>query len=247
MTQPDGTDFYSGKIQYAVGLVLECTDFDGSKEACGKGLHLGKEKHSPLQYNAKYPWKLFECSYDPMDVLGEDDKKVRVRKLTVEKALDPHDIGIPNADRFFSIVNRVVKIKLRHNPKALKKIESYIKKQNEILEKRTGKKIPYHEVKAYTLHEWDSVRDSVRDSVWASVRDSVWASVRDSVRDSVRASVRDSVRDSVWASVRDSVIEENSKNPFLPEFEILELGAVFYGIDKDGIAHVIMPGKDEVA
>jgi hypothetical protein len=79
---------------------------------------------------------------------------------------------------------------------------------------------------------WDSVWDSVRDSVWASVWDSVWASVRDSV----------------WASVWASVIAENDEdNPFLPEFEILELGAVYYGTNDDGIAHVIMPGKNEVS
>ena len=39
------------------------------------------------------------------------------------------------------------------------------------------------------LHDWASVRDSVRDCVW----DSVWASVRDSVGASVGTSVRDSV------------------------------------------------------
>ena len=47
-----------------------------------------------------------------------------------------------------------------------------------------------------------------------------------------------SVRDSVWDSVRDSVFEG--------EMEVLALGAVLYGIDKDGIVHLIMPTEDEL-
>ena len=102
------------------------------------------------------------------------------------------------------------------------------------------------------LKQWDSiwasvrasVRDSVRASVWASVRDSVWASVRDSVWDSVRDSVwdsvRDSVRDSVWASVR----YDDADNYGLPLLDILDAGCVLYGIDKDGVAHVLMVGVD---
>jgi hypothetical protein len=91
---------------------------------------------------------------------------------------------------------------------------------------------------------WASVRASVWDSVWASVRASVWASVWDSVRDSVWASVWDSVRDSVWASVWASVKFDDSENYGIPLLDILDAGCVFYGVDSDGVAHVIIVGKD---
>jgi len=85
------------------------------------------------------------------------------------------------------------------------------------------------EVRFYTPKEWDSVRASVWDSVWASVWDSVWASVRASVRASV------------WASVS----FEDDRNYGIPLLDCLDAGCVLYGIDKDGVAHVVMVGKDE--
>ena len=91
---------------------------------------------------------------------------------------------------------------------------------------------------------WDSVRDSVRDSVWESVWESVWDSIRDSVWASVRASVRTSVRESVGDSIRDSVVHEDDANYGLPLLDMLAAGCVLYGIDDDGVAHVIMVGKD---
>jgi len=99
---------------------------------------------------------------------------------------------------------------------------------------------------------WDSVWASVWDSVWTSVRDSVWTSVRDSVIasvwTSVRASVWDSVWDSVWtsvwASVWASVVSDDEDNHGVPLIEILEHGCVLYGVDMDGVAHVVMLGQD---
>lgn len=92
------------------------------------------------------------------------------------------------------------------------------------------------EVRFYSPAEWTSVWDSVRASVWASVRASVWAPVWDSIWDSIW----DSVRASVW----DSVVREDAANHGLPLTDVLAAGCVFYGIDDDGVAHVIMVGQD---
>lgn len=100
------------------------------------------------------------------------------------------------------------------------------------------------EVRFYSPAEWASARASVWPlvwaSVWASVRASVWVSARDSARDSVWVSARDSV----WASVWASVIHEDDANYGLPLLDMLAAGCVLYGIDDDGVAHVIMVGKD---
>ena len=88
------------------------------------------------------------------------------------------------------------------------------------------------EVKFYTASEWDSV--------WASV----WDSVRDSVLDSVRASVWDSVWASVLDSVRASVVCDEHANYGIPLIDCLEAGCVLYGVSDDGVAHVVMVGKD---
>ena len=236
MVQEDGTSYYelAPKVTYAVGSVVEQDGPRGG--ACGVGLHLCREPSGPLQMNARYPWRLLRCEYASEDVLGADETKVRVRKLTVVAELDPFaDLGLPNAGRLKETLDRCSRIRLlAQTPARKKKIVTLVRRYAKALtgtdpEKR---KVPVENVKVYTMKEWGSVRASAWDSVRASVRDSVWA-----VWASVWASVRASVRASVWASAH---------HPFSIELEILEQGAVLHGIDKDGVAHVIMPSQDEV-
>ena len=84
------------------------------------------------------------------------------------------------------------------------------------------------EIRYYDKEEWDSVWDSVRDSLRASVEYSLWDSVRDSLR----------------ASVRISFLLSDDDNFALPLIECLENGCVLYGVSDDGVAHVIMVGKE---
>jgi len=277
MVQPNGIAYYDKRTLYEVGKTVEILDPDPpSTGACGRGLHVCKDKYGPIRY-VKWPWRMLEVSYLADDVIATDGEKTRVKKLKVERELKATDIGLPNARRFFKMVERAVKIKMRVLTEAdRKKVERLVGEHISRLEYSDTQhhKIPFKGVQFYTIEEWgsvsdsvwgsvrdsvsDSVSDSVRDSVWDSVRDSVWDSVWDSVRGSVRDSVRDSVWDSVrgsvwgsvwdsvWGSVRDSVWDSDKDNPFLPMMQIAELGASFHGIDKNGIAHVIAPSADEV-
>jgi hypothetical protein len=253
MVQKDGLSFYGdAKIAYSVGATIEQ---EGTKDGqlCGVGLHLGKQRHDPLRYNARLPCRLFECEYDSKDIRGEDDNKVRVSKLRVVKELDCFDLGLPHCDQLkdrFERLQRYDGMKAQ-TPQRKKNIEKCLARYVKLLSKadKEHRVIELKGVKFHGIKEWDSVRGSVRDSVWGSVRGSVrgsvWGSVRGSVRDSVWGSVRDSVRDSVWGSVWDSVVYDDLDSPFLLELEVLEYGAVLYGIDKKGIAHVIMPTAKE--
>jgi hypothetical protein len=240
MVRPDGTSFYDSKTVYAVGKILRMKDATADGQPCGHGLHLAKEKHGPMKYNAVWPWRLFECSYTENDVVGQDDDKVRVRKLKIERELDPKDIGLPRANQFFDRLERLKNYTgMKAQTPARKKnvaraVHEHVLRLN-AHPAAAGRVIVVNKVVFHGLVEWASV--------WASVRASVRASVWDSVRDSVRASVRDSVRASVW----DSVVLDDGASPFLLEHDILDYGAVLYGIDKGGVAHVIMPTAEEVA
>jgi len=273
MVRPDGTAFKDGKTLYTVGKTIEVENPDPpSTGPCGVGLHVCKHKYGPTKY-VTWPWRLLEVSYRASDAIATDDEKTRVRKLKVERELNATDIGLPNARSFFKLVDRARRVKMKVLSESdRKKVERLIAEHVARLEQSDSlhRVIPFKGVQFHSIEEWDSVRDSVWDSVWASVwasvGDSVWASVWPSVWPSVWASVRDSVRASVWASVwasvgdsvwdsvwasvwasvGDSVWASEKKNPFLPTMQIAELGASFYGIDKDGIAHVIAPSEDEI-
>jgi len=284
MVRPDGTSFYDSKTVYVVGKILRMKDATADGLPCGHGLHLAKEKHGPMKYNAVWPWRLMECSYAEKDVVGQDADKVRVRKLKIERELDPTDIGLPRANQFFDRLERLKNYTgLKAQTPARKKniakaMYEHVKRLN-THPAAYGRVIVLTRVEFHGVAEWGSIWDSVRNSVsgsvwdsvsgsvwdsvsgsvrnsvsgsvWDSVRGSVWASVWDSVWDSVWASVwgtvRGTVRGSVWGSVKGSVVLDDGISPFVLEHDILDYGAVLYGIDGDGVAHVVMPTKEEVA
>lgn len=79
MTRENGRSFYGGDLVYAVGKRLAIPDATKDGKPCGHGLHLAREKHGPMKYNAVWPWRLFECEYDTADIVGQDEDKVRVK------------------------------------------------------------------------------------------------------------------------------------------------------------------------
>ena len=219
MVKMDGTAYYDSKTMYEVGKEVIA---EGPKDGapCGVGLHISQKPHGPLEYNAQYPWRLLEVAYEEADVLGKDTDKVRVRKLTVIRELRPfRDLGLPNADKFQNVLERIIKIKFEpQNDKSKRRIRGLVRKHIEAMNKFDSKRqVKFKTIKFYTIKEWASVRASV----WASVMDSVMASV--------------------WASVI-----QKHQDIIGPEFQILEMGAVLIGITDDGIAHVVMLGKSEI-
>ena len=268
MVKDDYTAFFDGKTMYKVGKKVTVIPND-SQPPHSQGMTVSKESHNPLKFNARYPWRLIEVSFQKKNIIQELDDRYVVSELKVMKEMEPWNIDLPNAKRVYDKIASASKIKLQCQTEARKKkIETLVKQHVSGLNRMSGRQeIILNGIKFYSIKEWASVRDSVwasvRDSVWDSVGDSVWDSVRDSVWDSVwdsvRASVWDSVWDSVWASVGDSVwdsvrdsvwasvIHKDASNPFLPLQRICETGGVFYGIDKEGIAHVTMPSNDEIA
>jgi hypothetical protein len=236
MTKTDGTSFYDHKLKYEVGAILKIDNPDENTQPCGRGLHLAVQPHGPMKYNAVWPWRLWKCEYEIKDLLGGDDTKVRVRSLKVIEELDPKAIGLPRAPQLFDRLERLQKYtgmkaqtKLRKQ-NIIKALRVYVKRLNAHPAAR-GRTVVLKKIEFHGIEEWGSVWDSVQDSVQDSVWDSVWGSVWGSV----------------WDSVRGSVCLDDDKNPFLLEHDVLDYGAVLYGVDKKGIAHVIMPTSKEVA
>ena len=83
-TKSDGTDHYTGKVNYREMIGREMVHPDPDAEtgdSCGSGYHLGKTLRGAGEYCA--PGAVFRCSYSRRDVLGEDDDKVRLSRLKV--------------------------------------------------------------------------------------------------------------------------------------------------------------------
>ena len=262
------SEFDGSHLTYKVGKVVSLKGCVKDGEECGHGIHLAPTLHQTLEWSHGTAFtnaRFFECEYEEEDVLGFSSSKTRVSKCRVIREITLAELELPDAERILGVIRHIQKLNKKkygryNTPKIVSHILEHIRRLTAL-----DKESRNIDIKAIRLHSpvhwasvwdsvwdsvWASVRVSVRDSVWASVRDSVWASVWasvrdsvwDSVRDSVWASVRDSVWDSVWASVWASVVMQNDQNSGLPRIDcILEGGGFFYGVDKEGIAHVIVP------
>ena len=222
-TDKDGYSFSTSeisrkKVRYDIGEVsLPEEELDRkSKGECGRGLHLAKELHTCFNYLQDTPiWdaRYWECEYDTDNVLGDGKYKVRVSKLNVVRKVSYMDIDLPNKERVFDNIRHVMQVK----EQKFTIYNKYVIVSNTLeAVRRTcalDKEGRNLDVTCIRLH---SIAEW--DSVWDSVRGSVW--------------------DSVWASV----IMGDDTNNGLPMIDCMILGGgIFYGVDDDGIAHVIVP------
>ena len=63
LTKLDGTDFYSGTINYAknVGKIIRVTDYDGPEEVCGRGIHASRNPNDCF-IGASIPCRAFKVN-----------------------------------------------------------------------------------------------------------------------------------------------------------------------------------------
>jgi hypothetical protein len=163
VTRPDGTDFYSGKINYreSIGKVVRVPTFESKANPviCSPSvIHASRQPIQALGYG-KIPCSLFRVEGKPV---VEDTDKAGFKEFRVVEEIPEESKG-----DYFGL------------------------KWDEVLHPFDPRKVNVESVSETHLSElrtYASVRDSVLDSVLDSVRASVW----DSVRASVRASVRDS-------------------------------------------------------
>jgi len=182
LTQLDGTDFYSGTINYAenIGKIIRVKDYDGPEfGVCGKGIHASRNPNDCF-IEAKIPCRAFRVQGIQRIVGNKKKSQYQAVKVLEE---------ITDLDKLFGwkyseAINPIHPFMIK-SPKIT---DEHIK----LLEKWTS------------VWDWSmysvvaSVRDLVRNLVVASVRASVGGN---SIVVSVRASARDLVRASIWNTV----------------------------------------------
>ena len=193
LIRPDGTDFYSGTINYIenIGKIVRVEDYDPSPCCCGRGIHASRNPLTPFSMNAKIPCRVVEVK--GIGLLGRDPKKSRYKAVNVIREIT--DLDTLFGFRYSEAVNPINPL-LLSTPPVDDEIVRLVKEWSSVVD-------------SVIDSVWDSVGDSVIDSVWSSVGasvgesvwSSVWSSVGDSVVDSVVDSVGDSVIDSVWAYI----------------------------------------------
>ena len=89
-----GCDFKTGKIQYKIGTVVECPDWDPDPEReCGGGLHLSLSAQRTQNFNVG---KILKCLVRPEDVIIYESNidKVRCRAVRPVCVVNAHGIPI---------------------------------------------------------------------------------------------------------------------------------------------------------
>jgi hypothetical protein len=84
IVKDDYTDFYTGKIKYAIGKKVKCPDWNPDPTIqCGGGLHLSPTVDTAKGYNQ--PGKILKCEVNLADIVvyGPDITKVRCSAVKV--------------------------------------------------------------------------------------------------------------------------------------------------------------------
>ena len=86
--QANFTDFYTGKIEYKIGQIIKCPDWDNNEETeCGGGLHLCPSVEDCKRFNNAKSGHALKCEVDIKDIVVHPSPqfpfKVRCRKVKV--------------------------------------------------------------------------------------------------------------------------------------------------------------------
>jgi len=163
------------------------------------------------------------------------------RKMITAMHKDIADAGL-NLDRMKAIEERCKTMKpgnatvSRSTVNA--SINEYVKRLKALdKEKREWgiKSVAFH-----TPAEWSSIWSSIRSSIWSSIWSSIESSIESSIGSSIRLSIWSSIRSSIWSSI----IYNDEDNYGMPLIDCMESGCVFIGVDRDGVAHIVMVGKE---
>ena len=106
-TQPDGTDFYTGTILYAVGKRVRPHKFTGTPSVCGPGVLHAADVPAMTLVGGSWPCRLFEVTGKP--IVGFDTShqhKGGFRQLTVVREIDAHLALGPNGRYVAGVIER---------------------------------------------------------------------------------------------------------------------------------------------
>lgn len=177
-TRPDGTDFYTGTVDYAAALASGVPVTAPASDDCGfpgpGWLHLATVPTECV--GMLWPCRLFEV--EPADDLGGDrprhEYKVGARSVRVLAEVDAHVALGPQGVQVAAFVERCATLTA-----------------DDV--RRLG---------ADWGADWDATRDATRKAAW----DAAWGATRKAARDAARKAARDAAweatRDAAWKAAR---------------------------------------------
>lgn len=212
LVRPDGTDFFSGTVNYAenVGKIIRVKDCD-PPEKCwvGKGIYASTNPIDSFKFDAKIPCRAFRV--EGIGLLYEDDDEYRFKALRVKEEIT--DLNSLLRFNYTEAVSPLNPLLLPPTP------DIGLREQTLLL--RWG---------AVCSSAWGPVR-AVRSAAYAAVRDSVWNSIWYSVWPvcSVHTAdwglVKVSVRAAMWAYTG-SLFPTRGTYPFQPAVDLWRQGIV---------------------
>jgi len=186
LTQLDGTDFYSGTINYAENIdkIIRVTDYDVSEWVCGRGIHASRNPNDCF-IGAKIPCRAFRVQ--GIQRITGDKKKTRYQAVKVLEEIT--DLDKLFGWKYSEVINPIHPFKIK--PPKINESHIDLLKQWDLV-----------------WDSWDSVWRSIKNSAEPSVEDKIWSSVGSVVWDTIR----DTVRDSIWRSAKTSSVGRMERN-----------------------------------
>jgi hypothetical protein len=111
-TRPDGTDFYSGKVLYAVGKGVYALPFKGEPRLCGPGVLHASDVPAETLIGGRWPCRLFEVTGTPFLSAGH---KHGFKRLMVVRELDAHLALGPNGREVAALIERARRLTLKES------------------------------------------------------------------------------------------------------------------------------------
>ena len=215
-TRPDGTDFRTGKVNYAEALkngkaveILDAAPANGN--VCGHGIHVSPTARKTIQFAEREhrPWRWFEGTVEATDIIERDMEKLRVKRFTPTKELTLTDIfGSDLADRVQAVRESIVTwktIRWLKPAKAVtdKTVSCLIAEWREALQPWSKKKLASGVRIVHTADaaDADAAADAAADADADAAADAATAAVAD-------AAVADAAADAATAAVADAAVAD---------------------------------------
>ena len=178
-TRPDGTDFYSGRVQYEVGKRVRPLPHEGARFICGPGVLHAADAPGETLIGGRWPCRLFEVTGKPIDGFNARHRhKGAFRQLTVVRELPAWMALGPNGKLVAGVIERTRQITYE-----------------EALDLRAAWGAAWAAAGAAARA---AARDAARAAAGAAAGDAAWGAAWGAAGDAARAAAGDAARDAAW-------------------------------------------------
>jgi hypothetical protein len=184
-TRLDGTDFYSGTVQYAVGKRVRPLPFEGERELCGPGVLHASDVPAETLVGGCWPCRLFEVTGTPFTSEGH---KHGFKQLTVVREIDSHLALGPNGREVAALIDRARRL----TPEESKALAAAW----------------YAAWYAAREAAWDAAREAAWDAAGVAARDAAGIAARDAAGVAARDAARFAARFEAWDAATALVVRD---------------------------------------